>query len=561
MRKLRINKRKKKGVDFTNANCGAGTIMAALEKILTIMEDAGLDEEPLSVLKEDFDFLEEKLSFTCMQSMVVAMLIDSSSILETRAMARFLGIKNIKMLRYIPEIEELVKRGIALYKEDNFDTGYRISPMALSAYMKNEVFVPESTKNLTTAKLVDAVNGLIYEYRDSNISYEQLYSAFEDLMSNNCRHFLCKRSAELSQVERVFFFLCLVKYVYEGDLNITEHDCMQVFTLTDSNFLRGVVQARRGLLFKEKLLGDAVVNGFAPREACAISDEIREYINGELNLDWEQEALSSSEGLLAHGDIKEKALFYNNGDAVSIERLSQMLQQENFLAIQERLKEGGVRTGFACLFYGAPGTGKTESVLQIARRTGRDIMQVNVASIKSKWVGESEKNIRAIFDRYRRCCQKCEKKPILLFNEADAIINKRSTNIDRSVDKMENAIQNIILEEIEKLDGILIATTNLTDNMDSAFERRFIYKIEFHKPDVETKANIWQSMFSGLSECDAKVLAKEFDLSGGQIENVMRKQFVDNVLYDEQATLDKLRHYCTQERMGSNANSRTRIGF
>ena len=238
-----------------------------------------------------------------------------------------------------------------------------------------------------------------------------------------------------------------------------------------------------------------------------------------------------------------------------------MLQQEKFLGIQERMKENGMRTGFACLFYGAPGTGKTETALQLARSTGRDIMQVNVTDIKNKYVGESEKNIRAIFNRYRNYCNTCEVKPILLFNEADAIINKRNTNVERSVDKMENAIQNIILEEIEKLEGILIATTNLTSNMDTAFERRFIYKVEFNKPDVITKAHIWKSMINELSDDDAKVLAGEFDLSGGQIENVMRKQFVDKILYNEQPTLEKLRGYCALEGLGGKVNNRPRIGF
>ena len=97
--------------------------------------------------------------------------------------------------------------------------------------------------------------------------------------------------------------------------------------------------------------------------------------------------------------------------------------------------------------------------------------------------------------------------------------------------------------------------------MDSAFERRFIYKVEFHKPDVTTKAHIWKSMISELSDEDAKVLAGEFDLSGGQIENVMRKQFVDKILYNEQPTLEKLRGYCALEGLGGKVNNRPRIGF
>ena len=110
------------------------------------------------------------------------------------------------------------------------------------------------------------------------------------------------------------------------------------------------------------------------------------------------------------------------------------------------------------------------------------------------WVGESEKNIKQIFDSYRQKVEEFKMTPILLFNEADAIISKRQEGAERAVDKMENTIQNIILQEMELLDGILIATTNLAQNMDKAFERRFLYKINFTKPTLEARISIWHEM-------------------------------------------------------------------
>lgn len=108
-----------------------------------------------------------------------------------------------------------------------------------------------------------------------------------------------------------------------------------------------------------------------------------------------------------------------------ITELSQLLDNANYQSIHSRLKSSGLRCGFTCLFYGDPGTGKTETVYQLARLTGRNILQVNVTQIRSCWVGESEKNIRAIFASYRNRVSKAVKAPILLFNEADAIINQR----------------------------------------------------------------------------------------------------------------------------------------
>jgi len=104
--------------------------------------------------------------------------------------------------------------------------------------------------------------------------------------------------------------------------------------------------------------------------------------------------------------IIKKTMYYNPTEEKLINQLASLLEPERFSDIQKRLKECGMRTGFACLFYGAPGTGKTETVLQLAKQTGRNIMQVNISDIKSKWVGESEKNIKEIFDRYHSFVKK-----------------------------------------------------------------------------------------------------------------------------------------------------------
>ena len=222
------------------------------------------------------------------------------------------------------------------------------------------------------------------------------------------------------------------------------------------------------------------------------------------------------------------------------------------------MADNGFRSGFACLFYGAPGTGKTETVYQLARRTGRSILTVNIPDIKSKWVGDSEKNIQAVFDRYRDAVERSPLAPILLFNEADGILGIRQEGAQRSVDKMENSIQNIILQEMEKLDGILIATTNLTQNLDPAFERRFLYKIRFEKPTVEASTRIWRSMLPELSETDALSLATDFPFSGGQIENISRKKTIQSLLTGQDPTFSDLRTLCAEEFI---EKERRRIGY
>ena len=128
---------------------------------------------------------------------------------------------------------------------------------------------------------------------------------------------------------------------------------------------------------------------------------------------------------------------------------------------------------------------------------------------------------------------------------------------------MENSIQNIILQEMEQLDGILIATTNLVENMDKAFERRFLYKIKFERPDLTNRSKIWQSMIPQLSVSDSKNMAQEYDFSGGEIENVARHLTVQTILHGKAKAKDMLgdlREYCDNERL-SLGKTKRKIGF
>lgn len=563
MRKLKTRRRNylSSGIHSKDSVTGPGTIISAMETIVVAANDSELSDEMFAAAKPAFDVLRERLSITDIQAIVISMLIDSESTLSTGRMANYLGLRNIRMLTYVPEIEELVERRILCKVAGSFENGYKISPKALAAYMRDKEYVHVVNKNISAREMIDTAMDIMGSFKSEEITLEQMQQDIEELVENNKNVLLCKKAAKVGTDEKVLFLFCLGKYVNEGDRNIVDHDYRELYDERTFGGFQSSIINRSNALFSQRLLGDGEGGGISPRDSITVSDEIREYINQELNICWDSNNENYRKGLLIHEDIVAKELFYNGEDRVSIDRLAKMLKDENFKEIQQRMRENGMRNGFACLFYGAPGTGKTETAFQLARTTGRDIMQVNIAGIRSKWVGESEKNIRGIFNRYRACCEKSEKKPILLFNEADAVIGKRTTNVERSVDKMENSLQNIILEEIEKLDGILIATTNLTSNMDTAFERRFIYKVEFHRPDIETKKLIWQSMINELDDNDAATLAGEFDLSGGQIENVKRKQVVDNILYGNAPTLESLRGYCTQEGIGTKGSNRPHIGF
>ena len=309
-------------------------------------------------------------------------------------------------------------------------------------------------------------------------------------------------------------------------------------------------------LMRKKLIEHRCDDGIADTSRYKLTEEAKRTLLAEMKLNATEEKLSD---VIKARDLTEKKRFYVEENQRQVDELLSFLMPEKYNEIHERMQQTGFRTGFACLFHGGPGTGKTETAYQLARLTGRDIMVVDVPQIKSKWVGDSEKNIKALFDRYREQVKRAKLTPILLFNEADAIIGIRKQGAQNAVDKMENSIQNIILQEMEQLDGIMIATTNLTENLDTAFERRFLYKIKFEKPTVEARQHIWQAMIPSLSADAASQLATRYDFSGGQIENIARHHAIDSILHgDEADNLQSLITHCDQERLEKKVR---RIGF
>lgn len=186
-------------------------------------------------------------------------------------------------------------------------------------------------------------------------------------------------------------------------------------------------------------------------------------------------------------------------------------------------------------------------------------MKVDPTQSKSMWFGESEKKIREIFTRYAQVCRNASHLPILFFNEADAIFGMRKDMTESTSVQTFNAMQNILLEEMERFEGILLATTNMTSNFDPAFDRRFLYKIEFHPPSREMRKKIWRAKLPVVPARVINTLSGGYSFSGGQIENIARKFEIDSLLNGRQPNLDELIRYCEEETL--NVRKQVRIGY
>jgi len=185
---------------------------------------------------------------------------------------------------------------------------------------------------------------------------------------------------------------------------------------------------------------------------------------------------------------------------------------------------------------------------------------VDIEKIQSKWVGDSEKNLSMVFKEYKQCRSSFDRDPILLFNESDALLNKR-INMKSSTDKMNNTMQNILLQELEDFEGIFFATTNLANQLDTAFDRRFLYKVEFNQPGNDVRYNILKSVFPDFDETILRRINNDFPLTGGQISNLKKKLFV-KCLLDKKIDKEKYLITLCQEEFSLSKNSKIRpIGF
>lgn len=541
------------------------TMLTAINNIVTLAEDSELSTMFFEQADRFMAYLSERQGITKMQAVLLSLFIESSAFgnkADFSDIARYLDCNNVQVLQYKGEVDGLVKMGILRMIKNNMngDYDYAVAPTLLNSLSKNEPFQRRSYKDASGIQFFQYFYDITHLRYEDELSSELMLEEIERLMDENPELPYVKslRSIEMSEISRAVITHMCRHLVLSGTTNIPMNHLVFLFDTQHQKYdFDRMMSEGSHFLVREGWVENAFSEGFKDKEEYQLTAKAREFLLKDYNI-----KISENKGcdVMQSEKITIKQLFFANDVQRQLESLSELLSEENYLGICNRLKERGLRQGFACLFYGEPGTGKTESVLQIAKKTGRDIMQVNISEVKSMWVGESEKNIKAIFDRYRTVAKHSKRIPILLFNEADAVIGKRKEGAERSVDKMENSIQNIILQEMESLEGIMIATTNLVQNMDAAFERRFLYKVKFEKPELAQRTKIWQSMMPRLSADTAGKLALSFDFSGGQIENITRKCDIESILYgDDYVTDEKIEQYCREEKIVKKGSAR--IGF
>jgi len=384
--------------------------------------------------------------------------------------------------------------------------------------MKEELFfslTPTATKKNSQYKS-NTIEHLIsiVELYSKLINNHQDFGSFHKLTNNHFKNlpiidFLEGCSADFSDLKILCRYLAAF-YADEGPITVMDLglERRQIIDLLDNLHKGNFVLQNQGLIEINKERGGIYLNGvLTPR----LIDLLREEHISILPIDQKR-----GKGLyfeIKHTHIKECHLHYNEQE------------REMFRIAKTLLSKCTIenKVNLSILLYGLPGTGKTEFAYQLARNVQADIMQLNFSEIQSKWIGETEKNIRLVFEQYDKKRKASNHPVVLLINEADGLMNRR-VSVSISNDAFHNHAQTQLLELLEDFQGIVIATTNLYQNIDEAFHRRFLFRTEIRMPNRLTRELILSnSIISDYLSKDAFQKIVEAEWSPAQIKNIEQK--------------------------------------
>ena len=540
-----------------------------IERMCSIAEKLKADDErgkmSLANMKKatsDINALAKTLGLSNVQVVILTAIMKKSFVenIDRGVLASNLGLTYLQFLSYHNDMLELKKKGYIRLKTK----GIILPRTVMDCLITNRPVLPEPMTGLNAKELLVRIKNVLDQWKDEQCSMEEMAEEVHDLLELNPDNSVARTirtiMKELPVAEKAMLYILVYLYYFEEDDMVGWNNLSSYFSEEDLMDLKHEYRFEQLVLQQNGIIEYAGRNSIMSKDYFRLKDSVKEEIFVDVGGIRKKEPKVSASKKMGASEISPKELFYNPAERRQVEQLKALMSETRLGEIRSKMKEKGLRTGFTCLFYGDPGTGKTETVYQIARESGRDLFVVDVSKIKSCWVGESEKNMKDVFDKYWEAVKSGNTIPILLFNEADAVFGVRRSRAESAVDKMENSIQNIILQEMEDLDGILIATTNLTSNLDKAFERRFLYKVRFEKPALEARKLIWKAMMPSLSEEEAILLAQDFHFSGGQIENIVRKREIKAIIGSEDPDFNDVRAFCEEESLG-NETSRKRIGF
>ena len=547
------------------------TILKAIEKVHATSKDTKLKIDQYEVVKDEIKVVENYFKVNEIQAIILSSFLSLSCIdeIELIEVIKYFNLEKIEFLEYTLDINVLVNKNILLRKEHHRMAAedYHTNPELLKFIISNnpipKCLIEIPAKEDSFSEFLGDLDKLSKQKDNREIEYHFFLYNLRNLIEDYSKYKLVNFAREnLKLIDSFVFFDVIIDVIAAGENNFRSSLQGTVDDFTNRNrdsyqyisdFLEGKTKLNQlDLVEKNK-------TQFGDKHKIQLTQKalkMLEELEG-IKIGFKE---NKSEKLLYPDKIQKTKLYYNPSEQLQLNTILKSMSHKNFSNLQKRLNNSNLPIGMTSLLYGASGTGKTESIYQIAKQFNRPVFKVEISETKSMWFGESQKLIKKVFTDYYEIKDREKICPILLFNEADAIIGKRKAAGSSSVADTENAIQNILLEEIENFNGILFATSNLVDNIDAAFERRFLFKIKFDKPSIENAAKIWKSKIPILSNKQAISLASNFKFSGGEMENISKKCIMEEAVLGSSVSFDKIFYFCENEKWRNN-NSTNKIGF
>lgn len=544
-------------------------ILNSIGKIYEESKGCKLEESFFIKNDKDLSFLSEYFQTTKSQSFFISLVFAlnyKGDTVDLNDLIEYFNCNPMKILEYNDDFEYLYTKGIFEKQKskhrmklagtnDQFIINEKISEAILQNKPMPEI---KQEKIEDVIGLLEKLYNIGEQRDDDEISTYKLFKQTKEIISVNLHFPLIKKVDQFNyNIEDTYLYLYLIWKTLSGTESTDIGRALEGIYDNPSKRLKYMqrILSKENVLVKNNLIEIVEAQFFNDTE-MKLTDNSLDILNEcDIKLFVNKK---KKENVLSPHEIPFRKLIFSESEMKQLFLLKDLLHDVKLRKTQKRLLNKNLPKGITALLHGAPGTGKTEIVKQIAKETNRELMKVEISQSKSMWFGESEKVIKRIFTDYNSFAKDCARMPILFFNEADAIISKRKALGNSNVSQTENAIQNILLEELENFEGILIATTNLANNLDSAFERRFLFKVQFQKPNASIRAKIWKSKLSFLKIKDCNLLADKFDFSGGQIDNILRKIEIHEIIHGGKVSIENLMFFCSEETLGNNS---MKIGF
>ena len=260
------------------------TIMQAFERVLEVVQGSGLTQECMQKIQSELDYLSDRLEVNTHQVIFLASLIEYANPLSLTKMAAFLGVKNIRMLSYAPDLSDLLYRRYVRKGNDRYEKvmTYQIRKEVLNSYLNNESKLPNLNAKLNLEKMIERLNELFIMSEDDDVDVSELELEIKDIVKNNPRHHICKLIRKYAVQEQILFLFCCCRYVTDGDTNVEGMQYRELFNGLHYHTIYSQLTSGKYKLIQDGLLVYSATKDISSREGITVNEDVRNQLKEAL---------------------------------------------------------------------------------------------------------------------------------------------------------------------------------------------------------------------------------------------------------------------------------------